>query len=697
MSDCTRLAQTQSGRHLKKAVVSLTTVLENISLGQALPKDLDTITSLGAYLAASHQQSAAALGKTVARVLSLEKTCFATHIENRICLTGECEALAPAPCQCACPAGIDVAGYVALIGQGKDQEAVALIRESNPFPWVCGLVCTHPCEAVCVRQYIDAPVAIKSLKAFASKIILDNNFFKNPAKAPDNGRKVCIVGAGPSGLTAAYFLSLRGYRATVFDSLPAAGGMMRVGIPGYRLPASVFEREIALIQDLGVEFRFNTRVGKDITVSDLRREGFESFYVALGAHKGIQMGIKGESDFSQVIDAIDYLHRVALNRAPAIGPRVTVIGGGDVAVDAARTAIRLGCSDVFVVYRRTRNEMPAQSEEVIQAEQEGVRFLFLKIPVEVAGCNGHVSAIRCLDARLGKPDESGRKRPIPMEGSIHTLETDAVIHAIGQVTAPKGFADFKSMTWSGNSTIEADPLTGQTGEEGVFAGGDAVTGPATVIEAIGDGKRAAENIDRYLQGLAPLSTRNLSARRLATPCSETTATRKMTLSRPQHALLDIERRQKTFEQVELALLPETARAEALRCLRCDVCIRCGRCISACREKLGFDALCLGYLDGEKPGRTDFNLTAEKCILCGACAAVCPTGAIAVMQANGQCMLNLCGTTLCRDKLVFCNDCGEVLGADRYMRYLEKQVQPHHVDPKTLNLCRTCKRKAASMP
>jgi NADPH-dependent glutamate synthase beta subunit-like oxidoreductase/Fe-S-cluster-containing hydrogenase component 2 len=613
------------------------------------------------------------------------------HIRDHICLTGDCESLSPAPCQCACPAGIDVASYVALIGQGKDREAVTLIREANPFPWVCGLVCTHPCEAACVRKNIDTPVAIKALKAFASKIVLGKGGFQNPAKATNNGHKVCIVGAGPSGLSAAYFLSLKGYGVTVIEALPYAGGMMRVGIPRYRLPISILDREVSLIQDLGVVFRFNTCLGKNVTVEDLTQEGFESFYVATGAQKGLQMGIKGEEDFPQVMDAITYLHRASLGRAPSIGPRVAVVGGGNVALDAARTALRLGCSDVTILYRRTRNEMPALEEDVIQAGQEGVRLSFLKIPVEVMGYQGNVSGIRCIDARLGEADESGRRRPIPIQESMHELEIDAVIHAIGQWSDREGLSAFNGMAWSERSTIVTDPLTGQTGEKGVFAGGDAVTGPATIIEAIASGKIAADNIDRCFQGLPMLKTRHLAARRKQTPFLETTAFQKTSLTRPLVPLLDVEKRKKNFGQVELALSPETARAEALRCLRCDVCIRCGKCVDDCCEKLGFEALCLGYVDSETPGPTDFNLTDERCILCGACANICPTGALTMTHENGQCVLSLCGTILCRDNLVYCMGCGKALGADRYIAHMEKQVRPYGVEPEGVHLCQVCKR------
>ena len=530
----------------KKSVFIAVHGLEKISRGKASPQDLPEVASLGKYLESSQNETVASLGKTIATVLSSEALCFETHIRDHICLTGDCEILSPAACQYACPAGIDVASYVTLIGQGRDHEAIALIREGNPFPWVCGLVCTHPCETACVRKYIDAPVAIKALKAFSSKIVLEGDGFQNPAKAPHNGHKVCIVGAGPSGLSAAYYLSLKGYGVTVIESLPWAGGMMRVGIPRYRLPLSVLEREISLIQELGVVFRFNTRMGKDITVEALRQEGFESFYVATGAHKGLQMGIKGEADCSPVVDAITYLHQACLDRAPSIGPRVAVIGGGNVALDAARTALRLGCRDVTVLYRRTRNEMPALKEDVVQAEQEGVRVSFLKIPVEILGCRGNVSGIRCVDARLGEADENGRRRPMPIQGSMHEFETDAVIHAIGQRPDREGLSAFNGLAWTERSTIVTDPLTGQTGEKGVFAGGDVVTGPATIIEAIAAGKIAAENVHRYFQGLPLLKTRHLSARRRQTSFLETTASRKMSLTRPLPPLLDIEKRKKTF-------------------------------------------------------------------------------------------------------------------------------------------------------
>ena len=695
LADCVSLSRKGLAPHLSKTLFKLSHVLENISRGKALPRDLADVASLGKYLEASRQAAAATLGRTIARVLSSERVSFETHIRDRICLTGDCECLSPAPCQWACPAGIDVAGYVALIGQGRDSDAISLIREANPFPWVCGLACTHPCETACVRRLIDTPVAIKALKAFSSKIVLEGEGFQNPVKAPDKGHKVCVVGAGPSGLTAAYFLSLKGYGVTVIESLPWAGGMMRVGIPRYRIPLGVLEREIDLIRELGVVFRFNTHLEKDMGVDALRQEGFEAFYVATGAHKGFPMGIKGETEFPQVLDAVTYLHRVGLDCAPDLGPRLTVVGGGNVALDAARTALRLGCSHVTVLYRRTRKEMPALAEDVSQAEAEGVRFLFLKIPVEIRGHKGRVCGISCLDARLAITDETGRQRPVPIPGSRHEFETDAVLHAIGQRPAREGLSAFNGMAWSERDTIVTDPLTGQTGAKGVFAGGDAVTGPATLIEAIAAGKTAAENIHRYLQKRPPLKTRRLTARRRQTPFLQTTASQKTALTRPLPGLLEMEKRKRTFEPVKLTLTPEAARAEALRCLRCDVCIQCGRCMDACREKLGFNALRLGYVNGENPGPTDFQLTAERCILCGACAAICPTGAMTMTHENGSCILRLCGMTLCRDTLDHCHGCGEALGAVRYVSYMEKQIEPYGGGPEAVHMCRACKQRMAA--
>ncbi len=603
--------------------------------------------------------------------------------------------LAPAPCQIACPAGIDVPSYVTLIGQGRDAEAVELIREDNPFPWVCGLVCTNPCEFMCVRGRMDKPISIKYLKGFAAERAMSEMRYVNPQKAPDNGRKVCIVGAGPSGMTAAYYLALKGYRVTIIEALPVPGGMMMVGIPRYRLPREVIDREAGMIESLGVEFRYNTRLGKDVTIEQLRQEGFEAFLIAIGAHDAFKLVLPGEDDYPQVSNAVHFLRRVALGDRHLPGRRVAVVGGGNVAIDAARTCIRLGCEEVTIVYRRTRAEMPAHEEEVEQAEEEGVAVSFLTTPVEILGSAGKVTGLRCLRAELGEPDEKGRRRPIPIEGSDHVIELDAVISAIGQTVDGTGLYELQELKWSKRKTIVANTITMQTSVEGVFASGDVVSGPATVVEAIGGGKKAAEAIDRYLEGIPQPQMPPVPVRRRRLECLEMPASTKMSLTRPHMPLLNSDRRRITFQQVELMYPENAVREEARRCLRCDICRRCGRCVEICRDKMGVDALELGYLDFDHPVHTDLRTTAERCIACGACAANCPNEAMVVRDRGGERCVLLCGTVLNRLKLEYCGQCGAVIGPARYHDYIVKRtlgVSPVLADR---SLCMNCARKIAA--
>ena len=277
-------------------------------------------------------------GAKIRSALDTHEEVFRSHIKTRNCATGACIKLTPAPCQMACPAGIDVPTYVTLIGLGRDAEAIEVIRRDNPFPWVCGLVCTRPCEFMCVRGRIDKPVSIKFLKAFAAERALSDRQYRNPEKLPDNGKKVCIIGAGPGGMSAAYYLALKGYTVKVIEALPMAGGMIMVGIPRYRLPREVIDREVAMIEDLGVDFVYNTRFGEDISYTELKKQGFEAFLLAIGAHRPFKLNIPGEADYPQVIDAVDLLKDVALGNRHAPGKKVVIIGGGNVAIDAARGA-----------------------------------------------------------------------------------------------------------------------------------------------------------------------------------------------------------------------------------------------------------------------------------------------------------------------------------------------------------------------
>lgn len=668
-------------------------LIREVAWGQAGAEHLQTIRSLAQKIIDEGTDDASnAVGTYVDQTLTGHHEVFASHVKTNNCATGDCVRMAPAPCQMACPAGIDIPTYVTLIGMGRDVEAIEVIRKDNPFPWVCGLVCTRPCEFMCVRGRIDKPVSIKYLKAFAAEKAMLDRRYVTPVKEPDKGQKVCIIGAGPAGMSAAYYLALKGYGVRVIEAMPTAGGMMLLGIPRYRLPCRVIDLEVTMLEELGVEFRFNTHFGKDVTLDSLEAEGFAAFFVAIGAHKSFSLKIPGETDYPQVTQAIDLLRRVAMGDWEIPGDRVVIIGGGNVAIDAARTCLRLGCKDVKIAYRRSRSEMPADVEEVEQAEEEGVDISFLTIPAEIVGRNGRLTAIRCLRAEMVEQEGSHRKIPVPVEGSEYLIETDAVISAIGQQVDKDCLSSLHRLKWTRRNTLFVSRVNMKTSVPGVFAAGDAVLGPATVIEAIGGGKRAADAIDRYLSDTPQPRMPPVPVRRGRIDWIEMPARVKMELKRPEMSLLPIDRRRKTFQQVEIGYSEKRTRQEAARCLRCDICFRCGRCVEICRNKIKVEALKMGYLDFDRPEPTDFTITETRCVLCGACAANCPSGAMRMEDSNGERILSLCGTILNRQALIHCESCGAVMGTAKYLTYLQNKHQPiiQVADPRTL--CYTCSRK-----
>jgi len=695
----TRLQQASEGIELqhprsRRIVGQMATLVRDVATGSAGDEHLPALDALIEELAGfAPDPAGVALGRELRDVLAAHREVFDSHVKTHICASGRCDILTPAPCQMACPAGIDVPTYVSLIGEGRDAEAIEVIRRDNPFPWVCGLVCTRPCEFMCVRGRIDTPISIKSLKAFAAERALSQGCYVNPKPAAPKNRKVCVIGAGPGGMSAAYYLAMMGYTVRVLEALPVAGGMMMVGIPRYRLPREVIDREVAMIEDLGVTFNFNTRFGRDVTLQSLRDEGFEAFFISIGAHDSFKLGIPGENDFHQALQAIDFLKNVALGDRRLPGKRVVVIGGGNVAIDAARTSLRLGCSEVTLAYRRTRDEMPADIEEIEQAEEEGVEFAFLTVPVSLEGSDGHLSGVQCLRAELVELPGAKRKSPRPVEGSEFIMPADAVISAIGQRVDQKGLEELKEVTWTRRDTIQVHNATMSTEMPGVFAAGDAVTGPATVVEAIGGGKRAAQAIDRYLNHIPQPNMPPVPVRRQRVGWTEVPAATKMALKRPHMPLLNMDRRRTTFQQVELGLSENMVREEARRCLRCDICRRCGLCVSICRDKMGVDALQLGYFDFDHPVVTDFRKTQERCILCGACATNCPNNAMQMEDRNGERILHLCGTILNRQPLLYCEVCGATLGPARYRDYVLKRTRGISPPTDGHNICEACARKA----
>jgi heterodisulfide reductase subunit A-like polyferredoxin len=485
------------------------------------------------------------------------------------------------PCRLTCPAGINVQGYVALISKGKYRESLNLIRESVPFPGVLGRICPAPCEGRCNRGLIDEPIAIRALKRFAADY--GKELVPHLPEVEPKDEKVAIVGSGPAGLTAAYFLAKEGYKVTVFEALPVPGGMLYVGIPGYRLPKKVLLEEIEWIKRFGVEIKTNTPIGQHLKIDDLFQQGYKAVFLAVGAHRSRKLNIRGE-DAEGVIHGVDFLRKVNLDEEVRIGKKVAVVGGGDVAIDAARVAARMGC-DVTILYRRSRAEMPARDEEVIQAESEGIKIEFLVAPVEVLTQDGRVKGVRCVRMRLGEPDASGRRRPIPIEGSEFDLDVDTLIPAIGQ--APDtSFLKESGIKLTDRGTIEADPLTLQTSREGVFAGGDCQTGPGIAIEAIAAGKRAAESIIRYLKGQDLKEGRELKEKGLTGDLAPLNPLSWWEERKPRREMpaLPLEERVSSFEEIEKGFNEDEAIEEANRCLNCGICSECLQCVSVCKAK-----------------------------------------------------------------------------------------------------------------
>ena len=486
------------------------------------------------------------------------------------------------PCQQACPASVPVQGYIALIQQGKYAEALAIVREKMVFPAVCGRVCVRFCEGVCTRNQIDSPVDIMHLKRFISDWELEHaDEVEEAIEQPGVTReeKIAVIGAGPAGLQAAANLTRQGYAVTVFEALPAPGGMMRYGIPDYRLPKDQLDLEIDIIRKLGVDIRCGVKIGEDITLADLRKD-YAGVLLAVGAHVGSKMGLDGEDDTAGVCDGVEFLRNLAHGQSMDIGEKVVVAGGGNAAIDAARTSVRLG-KKVTVVYRRTRSEMPADDREVEEAIEEGVEFLFLANPTEILstplGGAKKITAVRCQRMKLGKPDESGRRRPVPIEGDTFELQADALIPAIGQKPELTWLGDeLKTTRWG---TLDVDEKTLATSMEGVFAGGDAVSGPASVIEAIAHGNHASENMHRYLRGQELLPPRE-SAIPIAYP--DLTGRVEPEVQRVDVPMIDLQQRTSTFDEVETGYTAEDVAIEAQRCMQCGICSNCQECVRACK-------------------------------------------------------------------------------------------------------------------
>lgn len=487
------------------------------------------------------------------------------------------DKLGTSPCKAACPTHISVQGYVALIAEGKFKEALKLIKKDNPFPIVCGRVCNHPCEEACKRGEVDEPIDIMHLKRFVADLDLKDETRFVPAIKEKKGKKVAIIGAGPAGLTAAYYLAIEGYDVDVFEALPVAGGWLAVGIPEYRLPKDVLKAEIKVIEELGVKIHLNTRIGKEISFEKLRQD-YNAVFIGCGTVLSSKLDIPGE-DLDGVVHGVDYLRRINLGEKVFLGEKVAVIGGGNVAMDAVRTAIRTGSKEVFILYRRSRAEMPASPEEIEEAIEEGIRMEFLVAPVRILGEAGKVSGIECLRMELGEPDASGRRRPVPVKGSEFTIPLDAVLPAIGQAADLTFVPKESGIAINKWNTFDVDPMTFATNLPGVFAGGDNVTGPATVVKAVYAGKEAAVSIDRLLKGEDVAAGRAKDWTKDLADKADVSILPKV--PRVHYPLLEPEERKHHFREVGIGLSEEEAIREANRCLACGICSECYQCVEAC--------------------------------------------------------------------------------------------------------------------
>jgi len=627
------------------------------------------------------------------------------------------------PCKYGCPTNVDAPAFIGLLTTGNYEDSQRVLKANLPFPAIVGRICPHPCEGHCRRGAVDEPISIRLSHRFVGDVAISKGFFPEEP-APATGKRVAVIGAGPAGLTNAYYLALKGHAVTIFEALPEPGGMLRYGIPEYRLPKRLLDAELEPLWKMGVELKTNTAMGPDCSIDSLLAEGYDAVFIGIGAHESNSMRVPGE-DLKGVLPVVEYLREVALGNPPDIGDRVAVIGGGFSAMDAARVSIRLGAKEVTVIYRRTQKEMPAHEIEVRDAQEEGVNFVFLTTPVEVIGENGQVTGVKCQKMELGEPDESGRRRPQPVEGSEHVIELDSIIPAIGQ--SPKIYFDdaesgesrplfdescgIDATKWK---TIDANPVTFQTRRPEVFVAGDAFTGAATVVEAIGAAKRAAWAMDAWLSGadMAAYEAEVPPARpeMLAIP-----AFRQEKVERQQSPQAAAAERKDNFREVEHGLSEQAATLEGRRCLQCicegvetcklrryaiasgltvdegnrfailkaegnrfpgnqhiygrdtrhafvkrdpNRCIACGRCVRACKYITGSGVYDFIGRGSDMVVSTPFDapLYETDCVSCGRCASKCPTGALFLRERT------LTDWQLDLTRCIFCGDCVEVCPA-----------------------------------
>jgi NADH-quinone oxidoreductase subunit F len=546
-------------------------ILSRITKGQGEEKDLAKLEALAVSVKSA---SLCGLGQTtpnpVLTTLKYFKQEYEAHILQKKCPALVCQEIVSSPCQYICPISQEASVYIALIAQRRLEEAYEVIAKDNPLPSICGRVCHHPCEKVCRAGEAGDPIAIRALKRFVTDWAREKGLKPRFESGPKRQEKVAIIGAGPAGLTAAYYLSLKGYETTIFESLPVPGGWLAKGIPDHRLPKNILNNDIENIKSTGVTIKTNVALGKDFSLDDLFKQGYKAVFIATGAHKSLKLEIPGE-DAEGVLQGTELLKAVNLGEKIKLGRKVGIVGGGNAAIDAARVAVRdKNCREVTILYRRTRKEMPAFEEEIESAIEEDVNIQYLVAPIKVLTENGKVRGVECIRMKLGDLDSSGRRRPFPIEGSEFTIELDTLIPAIGERPDPSFFSSKDRLNISKWGTIEVNSENLLTEREGVFAGGDAVSGPATVVEAIAAGKIAAESIEKFLERKNLEREYKLTRPSVYVEPVELTEDELSRTARPKMPRLSRQARQKNFKEVERGLTEGMAIQEARRCLRCEL-------------------------------------------------------------------------------------------------------------------------------
>jgi NADPH-dependent glutamate synthase beta subunit-like oxidoreductase/formate hydrogenlyase subunit 6/NADH:ubiquinone oxidoreductase subunit I len=606
------------------------------------------------------------------------------------------------PCQVGCPTHIDIPGYLELIAEGQNREAARLVKEVLPFPYILGLTCPAPCQEVCRRALVEEEIAICRMHGFAAEQCLDDPPTPWPQEAP-TGKRVAVVGAGPAGLTCAYYLALKGHSVKVYDMMPQAGGMLRYGIPEYRLQKDMMDKEIEGVWKLGVEAQYNVKLGRDFTIDDLFTEGFDAVYLGIGCWTSNELGLEGE-DAPGVVNAIAFLMDKTQGLAVPVDEtkEVVVLGGGFTTFDCTRTSLRFGAK-VHTVYRRGRGEMSATFEEVEDGENEGTDLQLFGAATRLILKDGKVDGIEIQRMKLGEPDASGRRRPIPIEGSEYVISCDTLIPAYGQKPDKAVLPSESGVNWTKRTTIETDPYNFMTARKGVFAGGDCVYGADTIIQAVGEGKRGAWSIDAYLRGedMTTVSRRIEAMER--TPDLFDIVPYKPVEPKVKMPMVPYEERQHNFRLIELGYTQEQAQREAGRCLQCacpavgqcdlqrysieyglndnrfhdgepsdyhdydtdlshsfilrdpNKCINCTQCVRVCHDVIGPNCYGMFGYGFDTIVSTPFNVSlhATDCVSCGACVQVCPTGSL--MMAERE----LVRWDFALDRCIFCGDCVEV--------------------------------------